>query len=255
MGSGARRRGRSFTTFTESRFERPFDERFSGFMVAAAEALSQELDGRYAYTESDEISVLLTPGWDLFDRSVEKIVSISAGIASSAFTHACDEPAHFDSRVWLGTGVPDVIDYFSWRQADAGRCALNGWCYWTLRSEGMSARQATAALMRTTVADKNELLFKREINFNELPLWQRRGVGISWEAFTKDGYNPVTKETVTVDRRRLRLDRELPMKGDYREFVRRLAEGDGDSVGADSDQSAASRPITPLPSGAPESRR
>lgn len=85
-------------------------------MVAAAEALVVELEGSYAYTESDEISVLLSPRWDLFDRSVEKLVSVSAGIASAAFTHACGEPAHFDSRVWLGTGVSDVVDYFRWQR-------------------------------------------------------------------------------------------------------------------------------------------
>ncbi|MFB2877735.1 hypothetical protein [Floridanema aerugineum] len=39
-----------------------------------------------------------------------------------------------------------VTDYFSWRQADATRCALNGWCYWTMRKLGLSASQATAKL-------------------------------------------------------------------------------------------------------------
>ncbi len=105
-------------------------------MVGTAQALLTELGAVYAYTESDEISLLLDPGFDLFGRSVEKLVSISAGIASAAFTQATGEPAHFDSRLWLGTTVADVIDYFSWRQADAARCALNGWCYWTLRKAG-----------------------------------------------------------------------------------------------------------------------
>jgi hypothetical protein len=50
---------------------------------------------------------------DLFGRGVEKIVSISTGIASAAFTHAAGEPAHFDSRVWIGTSTTDVVDYFS----------------------------------------------------------------------------------------------------------------------------------------------
>ncbi|MFY0581846.1 hypothetical protein ACN28S_53015 [Cystobacter fuscus] len=51
-------------------------------------------------------------------------------------------PAVFDSRVWLGVNEDAVLDYFRWRQADATRCALNGWCYWTLRKEGQSAAQA-----------------------------------------------------------------------------------------------------------------
>lgn len=150
--------GRSFSRFTEERFDKPFDLRFSELMVTAAQALTVDLGARYAYTESDEISLLFDPAFDLFGRSVEKLVSVSAGIATAAFTHAAGEPAHFDSRIWVGVDVGDVVDYFSWRQADAARCALNGWCYWTLRKAGQSRRQATNALQGTTVADKNELL-------------------------------------------------------------------------------------------------
>jgi tRNA(His) guanylyltransferase len=216
--------GRSFTKFTEARFDKPFDERFSQYMVAAAEALMSDFGARYAFTESDEISVLFPPQWDLFDRSVEKIVSIAAGIASSVFTSACGAPAHFDGRVWLGATASDVVDYFSWRQADAARCALNGWCYWSLRNDGMSSGQATNLLNRTSAAEKNELLFQRGINFNEVSLWQRRGIGLWWESFSRDGFNPLTKQSVQVERRRLHVERELPMKEDYRILIAGLAE-------------------------------
>lgn len=60
--------------------------------------LMDQLNGRLAFTESDEISVRLPRGWDMFDRKVEKVVSVSAGIASAAFTRAAGEPVHFDSR-------------------------------------------------------------------------------------------------------------------------------------------------------------
>ncbi|MFD1049358.1 tRNA(His) guanylyltransferase Thg1 family protein [Kibdelosporangium lantanae] len=115
--------GRSFSRFTEQRFDKPFDLRFSQLMVEAARALLTELGGRYAYTESDEISVLLDPGAEIFGRGVEKLVSISASITSAAFTHAAGEPAHFDSRVWIGSTSTDVIDYFLGRQSDAHRSA------------------------------------------------------------------------------------------------------------------------------------
>lgn len=138
--------GRSFSKFTEERFTKPFDERFSEMMVSAETALVEQLGGVVAYTESDEISVLLPQGWDLFGRKVEKVVSISAGVTSAAFTAAAGEPAHFDGRVWLGTSIEDVVANFSWRQADAARCALNGGCYWTLRNSGATAREATRKL-------------------------------------------------------------------------------------------------------------
>jgi tRNA(His) guanylyltransferase len=216
--------GRSFSRFTESRFDKPFDPRFGELMTTTAESVLTEFNARYAYTESDEISVLLDPSFQLFGRSVEKLVSVSAGIASATFTHASGEPAHFDSRVWMGTGTADVVDYFSWRQADATRCALNGWCYWTLRRTGSSRAEATKALERSSTADKNELLFSHGINFNDLPGWQRRGIGLWWEHYDRPGYDPVRCREVTAARRRVHIERDLPMKESYRELVARLAE-------------------------------
>lgn len=214
--------GRGFSRFTEQRFDKPFDARFSAVMVDTAQALLTELNGRYAYTESDEISVVLDPSFELFGREVEKLVSLSASIASAAFTHAIGEPACFDSRIWMGTSEDDVADYLSWRQADAARCALNGWCYWTLRKEGESQRQATRTLDRATVSAKNELLFARGINFNELPTWQRRGVGLWWETYEKVGHDPIRGIDVPATRRRIHIERDLPMKDDYRALITRL---------------------------------
>ena len=74
------------------------------------------------------------------------------------------------------------------------------------------------------MADKNELLFLHGINFNEVPLWQRRGISVLWETYLKDGFNPVTDRAVQVERRRLRVERELPMKEDYRSSMGRLVE-------------------------------
>ncbi|MBV1856231.1 tRNA(His) guanylyltransferase Thg1 family protein [Catellatospora tritici] len=215
--------GRSFSGFTEQRFDKPFDPRFSDLMVTTAQALMVDLGARYAYTESDEISLLLPPGFDLFGRSVEKLVSISAGIASAVFTQAVGEPAHFDSRLWLGVTVGDVVDYFSWRQTDATRCALNGWCYWTLRNAGQTRQQATRALAGAGTADKNELLFRHGINFNELPAWQRRGIGLWWELHDCPGFDPVCGVEVTAQRRRITVERELPMKDAYRSLVEKVA--------------------------------
>jgi tRNA(His) guanylyltransferase len=217
--------GRGFSRFTESRFEKPFDSEFHNMMLQTASALLDGLHGIYAYTESDEISVLFHPSWDLFDRSLEKVVSISASIASSTFTHAYGSIVNFDSRVWLGVDKSQVMDYFRWRQADATRCALNGWCYWTLRKAGETARSATELLDGQSVAYKNELLFQHGINFNALPSWQRRGTGMYWEDYEKPGFDPVREQEVVVKRRRIKVDEELPMKEAYDEFLNRLLDG------------------------------
>ena len=115
-----------------------------------------------------------------------------------------------------------VVDYFRWRQEDAHRNALNAHCYWKLRKEGRDAVEATEALRGATTADKNELLFQRGVNFNDLPTWQKRGVGVAFEDYEKDGYDPQRGVAVRVKRRRLAADLELPIGEGYAEYVRRL---------------------------------
>jgi tRNA(His) 5'-end guanylyltransferase len=216
--------GRGFSRFTEAHFEKPFDLAFHTLMVQTAKTLLEELQSIYAYTESDEISLLFPTDWSLFDREVEKIVSISAGIASATFTLGCQTPAHFDSRIWLGVNTSQVVDYFRWRQEDATRCALNGWCYWTLRKSGKTVAEATATLSGQSIAFKNELLFQHGTNFNELPAWQRRGVGLTWETFEKAGYDPVQGKEVHVTRRRIHVEENLPVKEEYAQYIQRLLE-------------------------------
>jgi tRNA(His) guanylyltransferase len=227
--------GRSFTKFTASLFEKPFDPRFHALMQATAMTLLEELQGVYAYTESDEISVLLPLGWDLFDCSVEKVVSLSAAIATHAFTRQMPAlmaergaPERlpvtvFDSRVILAAREERVVDYFLWRQADADRSALNGWCYWTLRKEGVSPREAESRLNRQSAEFKHELLFQRGIKYAEdVPGWQRRGSGLYWETYEKTGFNPKTGAETTARRRRIRVDEELPRTEEYAAFLGRL---------------------------------
>jgi tRNA(His) 5'-end guanylyltransferase len=107
--------GRGFSRFTEGRFEKPFDARFHGGMVQTAQAVLEDFQGLYAYTESDEISVLLPRTWDLFDRALEKAVSLSAGNASAALSLAFGTRVHFDSRAILAAADEQVVDYFRWR--------------------------------------------------------------------------------------------------------------------------------------------
>lgn len=214
--------GRSFSRLTERTCEKPFDAKFHHRMTETAKALLESLQGTYAYTESDEISVLLPRDADLFDREVEKLVSIAAGAASAHMSLSMGEPVEFDARLWVGARRADVVDYFRWRQADATRCALNGHCYWTLRNEGKSVADATRALVGMSVAKKNELLFARGINFNDLPSWQRRGSGVYWDTVVKTGRNPKTGAEVSVNRRRLCVDGDLPMKETYGKFVTRF---------------------------------
>jgi len=224
----ARLDGRGFTRLTKEvhRFEAPFDERFRDHMVATAEHLMTACGFRvvYGYTQSDEISLLFARDEDSFGRKTRKLNSVLAGEASAFFALRLGAHAAFDCRVCELPNRELVRDYFRWRNEDAHRNALSAHAYWALRKEGKTVGQATSALDGATVADKNELLFQRGINFNDLPGWQKRGIGLFWKQVTIDAVNPKTGEAVTAVRRRLVRELELPMRDDYGRFVLDLVE-------------------------------
>jgi tRNA(His) guanylyltransferase len=221
----ARIDGRGFTRLTRElhSFEAPFDERFRDLMIeTTAHLMNCGFRTRYGYTQSDEISLLLDRDENVFNRKLRKYDSILAGEASAKFALSLGAHAAFDCRISQLPSEELVVDYFRWRQEDAHRNALNAHSYWLLRKQGQSATQATKALTRLSVADKNELLFQNGINFNEVPGWQKRGIGLYWEEYRKEGVNPITAQTITAQRRRIQIEYELPMKDGYGEFIRGL---------------------------------
>lgn len=117
--------GKAFHTFTR-RAQKPFDESIHAAMVATTQHLVANIQGcKCGYTQSDEISLLLTDfdtletsAW--FDYNLNKLTSISAALASTWFNHVmstCSSPALFDSRAF---NVPreEVGNYFLSRQFD-----------------------------------------------------------------------------------------------------------------------------------------
>jgi hypothetical protein len=76
-----------------------------------------------------------------------------------------------------------------------------------------------------SIAAKNELLFRCGINFNEVPNWLKRGVGLSWEKYDKPAVNPRTGHQVVAERARVKIDYELPMRHEYAAFVLACSKG------------------------------
>ena len=218
----ARLDGRSFTKLTKEvcQFERPFDVRFHRLMLATVQNLmSVGFNIIYGYTESDEISLLFHPQEQTFNRKVRKINSILAGEASAYFSLELGKVAAFDCRVVPLPNIKRVLDYFSWRQEDAHRNALNAHCYWLQRKKGLSQEAATQFFVGKSVAFKNEFLFQNAINFNELPLWQKRGSGVYFRQVSQTGFNPLTKKETIAQRNKIWLDEELPLGEDYRQMI------------------------------------
>lgn len=136
--------GRAFHTFTKG-LARPYDGMLMGTMRATTQALCENIQGvRAAYTQSDEITLLVT-AWhdgskdplnsDLAFGGVEaKLLSLSSSIATASFNDSWSRSggkglAHFDSRLWTFPGNEEgrglVVSNFNWRRADAIRNSIS----------------------------------------------------------------------------------------------------------------------------------
>ncbi|MFJ2004762.1 tRNA(His) guanylyltransferase Thg1 family protein [Streptomyces chartreusis] len=165
--------GRAFHTYLRGA-QKPFDAGFMAGMDAVAEALCVEIAGAvFAYTQSDEVSVLVTDfaneqtePW--FDGVAAKQISISAALASAVLTERRPgRRALFDSRVFTLSDPVEVANYFLWRQRDAVRNSIS------------MAAQAHFSHRRLNGVSSNgmqELLWSEAgVNWNDYPDGCKRG--------------------------------------------------------------------------------
>lgn len=160
--------GKAFHTLTR-RCEKPFSPSFQTTMERTAITLCEEIQGvKCSFTQSDEISLLitdfdtiLTDAW--FDYNVQKMVSVSAGIASASFSSLWGERGVFDARVF---NIPkeEVCNYFIWRQLD-----------WVRNSIHMLARAhfSQKQLQNKNRDDMEEMLSEKDVYWGGLePRWR-----------------------------------------------------------------------------------
>lgn len=134
----------------------------------------------FAYTQSDEVSILLrdydqlnTQQW--FGGKVQKIVSVAAAMASSYFNfywsrykapQQANEVAIFDARVFQ---IPreDVTNYFIWRQKDATRNSVN-----FIARKFFSHKE----LLGKNGSEIQDMLWREHnVNWNDYETWMKRG--------------------------------------------------------------------------------
>ncbi len=205
--------GRSFHRLTDCLgLERPFDEFFHKAMVTVCTSLVAEsgLNPDLAYTFSDEISLYFTklP----FSGRVEKLDSVAASYAASSFTLALGGTilVAFDARVIPAT--PEYAkEYLAQRQAEAWRNHINAYCQQALIEEGMDPRKAQERLSGLPAKELHEMMHERGFNLATTPSWQRRGTLVYKKLTEKEGFNPITKETVVTERSAVVAESELPL--------------------------------------------
>jgi tRNA(His) guanylyltransferase len=135
--------GKAFHTYTRG-LVKPFDSDLSNDIDNAIIAMLPHIQGAvFAYTQSDEISVLVTDfalpttsAW--FDGNIQKMASVSASILTANFNFLrmgrilgnngnikFNELAHFDARVFTIPDKIEVMNYFIWRNQDCARNSVS----------------------------------------------------------------------------------------------------------------------------------
>lgn len=168
--------GKAFHSLTKD-CEKPFDPFLMSCMNDTALALCREVMGaQIAFIASDEISILIndykkfgSQTW--FDSNIQKMVSVSAAIASVEFTHHWNknktefQPAYFDARIFV---LPEreVNNNLYWRQKD-----------WERNSIQMLTRAhySHKEMANKKIPDMHEMLHAKGVNWNNIPVEQRRG--------------------------------------------------------------------------------
>ena len=171
--------GKAFHTLTRG-MERPFDKSLMDMMDETAQYLCENIQGaQFAFIQSDEISLLLTDfekittdAW--FDGNIQKIVSVSASLATAKFNHLFsefvkipDQPlAMFDARVFTIPDHIEVENYFIWRQKDAVRNSIS------MHAQSLYSHKE---LEGKSQSDMQELIHLKGQNWNDMPDGFKRG--------------------------------------------------------------------------------
>lgn len=167
--------GRAFHTYLRNA-AKPFDHPFMDDMDRVALRLVEEIQGaRFAYVQSDEISLLVTDFSGLqseqwFGGNLSKTLSVSAGLASAYLAqmrYFQTGLPHFDCRAWTMSDPVEVANYFVWRQRDAVRNSIMmvGQHYF---SHGQLDRKSTSEVQEMLLQEHN-------VNWNDFPAGCKRG--------------------------------------------------------------------------------
>ena len=234
-------------TFTKG-FARPYDEVFASTMWETAKKLCENISGvRFAYTQSDEISLVLvdyeninTEPW--FGNNLQKIVSISASMATLSFNKNFEEAIKDEYFDWYTTGTAndekekllnqhsqaynnklcifdsrafilpreEILNYMYWRQLDTRRNSI--------QLLGQSLFSHNQLQHKNSDEIREMVLREKGIDWNEMPTWFRNGVSLYKEYRTIEGTNQ-NGEKVEVLRGKWHVDMNTPIFIENKSFI------------------------------------
>jgi tRNA(His) guanylyltransferase len=184
--------GKAFHTYTKG-LDRPFDEGLIEDMQLTTKFLCENIQGcKLGYTQSDEITLVLTDYDDLntqawFDYNVQKMVSISASMATAEFNRlrlkrltteewyksvseskekGLPKLAFFDSRVFQIPEKEEVVNCLIWRQRDAEKNSV------AMLAQSLYSHKE---LYKKNGSNMQEMCFQKGHNWNDLRWSKKRG--------------------------------------------------------------------------------
>lgn len=229
--------GKNFSKYT-SKLVKPFDDELADAMYETAIALCKEFNAKFAYTQSDEISLVITDIGDnpdtqpILGNVLQKLCSLTASVATAKFNEVRNlqyinsliddiksfgkvtnvvlpKQAYFDARVFVVPNADEVINHMIWRQQDATRNSVS------MAAHALLGHNAT---MNLSGEEKQEKMFQdKDVNWNDYPTKYKRGVVISKKTILKDVINPTDMdcnsepEVLSVTRSKWMVDFEIPI--------------------------------------------
>ena len=191
--------GNNFSSFVSGLSE-PYDERLSNLMIETCKFAVDETNAKMGFVGSDEISLVLYSedykSQLYYNRVARKIISILAGKVSVFFNNKLkeylpekvDSAPSFDCRAWNVPNLQEACNALYVREQSIYKNSITMACmgnslYSHNDIEGVNGR------------DKQEMLFKKGINYNDYPVHFKRGVYVQRRKFERV-YTPTEIEVL-----------------------------------------------------------
>jgi len=191
--------GKSFHTYTKmfkkTNTDPPFSKDLKDAMIyAIIETCNNGVMGlQCVYQQSDEITFVVyqdgekSQGW--FDCKVQKVVSIISSIFTRKFNYFMDmicenkehyrgKDAYFDARCFNVPNIVEAHNCLVWRQQDFKRNSVQMLGYHHFSHNSMNNLNCSQV--------QDRLMNEKQINWNDLDVWKKRGVLVIKKRKVKD---------------------------------------------------------------------
>jgi tRNA(His) 5'-end guanylyltransferase len=199
---------RGFGKLLEKSGFKSYDKAVHMQMVKEAEKTIEDLfTGGMAYVLSDEISFVLPRSFDMYNRRVEKLLTVTAGfISGDASLEFCDlnvdlSPVTFDAKIFDCENINKVLEYLDERKNSGFRNFVFTTFRTYLMNSGMSATEVARKADKMPIRTQIDLLLTNGVDVHSKPYWQREGVMVCLTPYEKQikvgSFGSRKKQTVT----------------------------------------------------------